>query len=296
MCTSLFQNENFSFCYSHLDDAKIMKFELLMYNNYMMLSLTIYFIKNANSIIRFCCEFQFFIFFVCAFFKFVLFFFLKNAFFIVIIFNVTFRDRRLNCEICFHFFVFFIFRFDFVMTKNEINSRDDDEKNEFVKNSKNCDLKTFFEFFDLSFFFLIEKKKVNAEIEKIDDENDENDEKLEKSKTNEKKFQIKKKNSQIKKTTKINREKLKIIIINVERKTEFVIIEIDEKNILLIRSRILIVFSIVFIAITIFLSILSCFFNNHNFFFVKKNLKNFTNMFVFIFVKTSCVLMTFFVK
>ena len=169
------------------------------------------------------------------------------------------------------------------MTKSKITSRDDENKNEFVENNKDCDLKTFFEFFDLSFFFLIETKKTNVEIENVD----ENDEKLDESKANEKKFQIKKKNSQIKKTTKINDEKSKITIINVERKAKIVIIKVEKKNILLTRSRILIVFSIISIAITTFRFVLSCFFKIHNFFFVEKNLKSFTNMFVLIFVKTS---------
>ena len=80
------------------------------------------------------------------------------------------------------------------MTENEINSRDDEK---FVENNKNCDFETFFEFFDLSFFFLVCAKKTNVETKKtvktkkVDDEHDENDEEFEK---NEKESKIKKKN------------------------------------------------------------------------------------------------------
>ena len=130
-----------------------MKLKLLLYNNYMMLSLIIYFIKKTNSIIRFCCEFQFFIFFVCAFFNFVLFFFWVNAFFVVIS-KITFRCFFLSWEIYFHILIFFIFRFDFVMTKNEITSRDDEnEKKNSLKTIKIAIWKRFSSFSICHFFF-----------------------------------------------------------------------------------------------------------------------------------------------
>ena len=128
---------------------------------------TVYFNTKANSLMRFCWNSLFFIFFVCTSFNLVLLFFLKEALFTTVIFNVASRDFRLNCENCFHCFVLFIFRFDFVMTKNEINSRDEKKENEKKENNKNSDLKTFFEFFDLFlFFFEVEKLNVETKINK----------------------------------------------------------------------------------------------------------------------------------
>ena len=84
------------------------------------------------------------------------------------------------------------------MTENEVDSRDDEEEDEFVKSSKSCGLKAFFESFDLPLFFLIETKRAGAEIEKADDEE------LEESKADEEEFQIKEEDSQIKEATKIS--------------------------------------------------------------------------------------------
>ena len=205
--------------------------------------------------------------------------------------------------------IFLISRFDFVVTKDEIKFRDDENEKKFVKNSKNFDLKTFFEFLNLSLFFLF-KTATNAKIENVNADVDElkkNNKKSkvnnknskingEKSKINEKKSKINKKNSKTNKKTNTNNEKLKIIIIDTKRKTVVTLTKIKNKNILLTLLRNLIAFSIAFAAVATFRSVLLCFFKIYSSFFVDKNFENFTSMFVLIFVNALYILITFFIK
>lgn len=229
---------------------------------------------------------MFFIFFVCTSRNLVLFFFQIKAL-VVEIFNITSRCFFLNffCEVCFHFFVFFIFRFDFVIIKNEVESRNDEKKN-----NNFCDLKAFFKLLSL-LFFLSETKNAN------DEEKKNRIQKVKIRQLMKKKSKLNKKESNAsEKKLKIDKKKSKITKINTKQKTKIIIEKVKNKNILLILLCFLIAFLIASIIVTIFRLVLLCFFLIHNFFFVKENLKSFTNIFVFIFVKTLYVLITFFVK
>ena len=83
------------------------------------------------------------------------------------IFSVASRCFRLGCEACFHFFVFFIFRFDFVMTGGGVDSRGGGGGREFVGGSRGCGLGTFFEPFGLSSFFLVCAEEAGVEAEGV---------------------------------------------------------------------------------------------------------------------------------
>ena len=84
--------------------------------------LSIYSTRKADSIIRFCCDSLFFISFACTSRSLVLLFFRVNVLSAAEILSVFTHCPRLSCETCFHLFVFFIFRSDFVMTRDEVES------------------------------------------------------------------------------------------------------------------------------------------------------------------------------
>ena len=192
---------------------------------------------------------------------------------LVVIFSVIFRCFCLNYKTCFHILIFFISRFDLIVTKNEIKSRDDENEKKFVKNSKSFDFETFFESFDLLFFFLFETA-TNAKVENADADVDELEKNSENSKVNEENSKINgedskvdeenskvsEKNSKTDEGTNTNGEELRIIIIDTERKVIITFTKTKNKNILLALLRNLIVFSTVFVAITTFRFVLSCFF------------------------------------
>ena len=76
-------------------------------------------------------------------------------------------------------------------------------------------------------------------------------------------------------------------MIEKNRKINIITSKTKKNDNLLTISCFLIVFFVAFVAITTFLFVLSCFFNVYNSFFVDDDLKSSTNMFAFIFAKTS---------
>ena len=87
---------------------------------------------------------------------------LNESLFVAAIFNITLRCFRLSCEICFPL------RFCYDKKRSWLARRRKNRK--FVENSKDCDLKTFFEFFDLLFFFFVCAEKANVETKRADEE------------------------------------------------------------------------------------------------------------------------------
>ena len=138
------------------------------------------------------------------------------------------------------------------------------EKNEkFVKKSNDCDFESFFLFFD---FFRFDEL-----------------------------FDETMKTKKLKKIFETKFFEFETIIVDDDLKIDFTTKNVEKKN-LLIKSCFLIFFSIVSIAITILLTILSCFFNIHNFFLIENDFENIIEIFVFILTKISYVKMTLFVK
>ena len=163
-------------------------------------------------------------------------------------------------------------------------------------------MKTFFEFLNLSFFFLFETtanteiKNIDADVNELEKNNKKSKVNNKNSKVNEKNSKVNKKNSKTNKKTNTNNKKSKIIIIDIKRKTVVTLTKTENKNILLVLSRNLIVFSIISAAITTLRFVLLYFFKIHNSFFVNKDFESFTNMSVLVFVNALYVLITFFVK